>query len=486
MQFMDTASMQKTRKIARFGVSTALAAVLLTACASNPSLRASASAGDNAAVLAAGERSEAIMHAEAAVAADPNNGAFRTLLGDAYLEAGRFASAQDAFGEAMQLGENSPRVALSLALALAGEAKYAEAGALLNEWEGMIAPADIGLAYALAGQPARGIHMMSNAIRAGENTVKMRQNLAYAYAVDGRWREARLMVAQDLPADQVGARMSEWASLATAQAYRHRVANLLQVPATVQDPGRPAHLALGNTPRLDQLAMEAAEAPQSELPAQEAPMLALAPAASQSSSMELPPVAAPAPRYAGLAQAATASAIQSNAEREEESLKREVFDAEFAAAFAPTEPVKERLASATTDTARFISNPVVQPVSERSQPARAANRPNLTAAGSASANAGQGTHLVQLGSFLSERAALRAWDIYKSRYPQLADHQMVITEAVVDNKRRYRVSASGFDRSASRAMCSQINRRGGDGCISWAAARPLPGAVDTGVRLARR
>ena len=96
------------------------------------------------------------------------------------------------------------------------------------------------------------------------------------------------------------------------------------------------------------------------------------------------------------------------------------------------------------------------------------------------------THLIQLGSFLSERGALRAWDIYKSRHPALANHDMVITQAMVDGKRRYRVSASGFDRNASRAMCSRVNSVSSDGCITWAAARPLPGAIDTGVRLARR
>ncbi len=475
MTFMNSSATQKTKQIARFGVSTALAAVLLAGCAGNSAPRAGVSAADAAAALAAGERREAVMHAEAAVAADPHNGAFRALLGNAYLDAGRFQSAQAAFGEAMELGENSPRVALSLALALAGEARYAEAVAVLNEWEGMLAPADVGLAYALAGQPERGIHIMTNAIRSGEDTAKMRQNLAYAYAVAGRWREARLMVAQDLSADQVGDRMSEWASLSSAEAYRHRVANLLQVPVTVQDPGRPMHLALANNPTVEQLALHADAAQHAELAAQNVPPAEVA----QAPAMELPAVATPAPRYAGLAQTDLQTAPQTTNKREAEAIKREAFDAEFAAAFAPNAPVKEALASITTDIARYISSPVVQPVPQHREANRAGTRPALT-------NASEGTHLVQLGSFLTERAALRAWDIYKARYPQLADHQMVITQAVVDNKRRYRVSASGFDRTASRVMCNQVNRRSGDGCISWAAARPLPGAVDNGVHLARR
>ena len=113
------------------------------------------------------------------------------------------------FDDAMKLGDNSARTALSLSLALTGEGKYREAAALLNDWEGEIATADLGLALALAAQPERGIHLMSNAIRQGDNTPKMRQNLAYAYALAGRWREARIMAAQDVPADQVSERIAK-------------------------------------------------------------------------------------------------------------------------------------------------------------------------------------------------------------------------------------------------------------------------------------
>ncbi len=95
-------------------------------------------------------------------------------------------------------------------------------------------------------------------------------------------------------------------------------------------------------------------------------------------------------------------------------------------------------------------------------------------------------HLVQLGSFSSQASAERAWEIYVSRYPELADHQRVITEAVLDGKRYFRVSAAGFDRVDSSAMCDRVDAANGDGCISWAAANPLPGAVDTGIRLASR
>src|SRR5690606_20388231 len=96
------------------------------------------------------------------------------------------------------------------------------------------------------------------------------------------------------------------------------------------------------------------------------------------------------------------------------------------------------------------------------------------------------THLVQLGSFSSEQGARRAWGIYVQRYPQLSGHQMVISEAVVKGKRYWRVSAGGFDRQGSTALCGRV-RGSGQGCFAYAEGRPLPGAVDRGgVQMARR
>jgi hypothetical protein len=133
----------------------------------------------------------------------------------------------------------------------------------------------------------------------------------------------------------------------------------------------------------------------------------------------------------------------------------------------------------THDTQRFVQEPVVQAVAARQS---AAPKPALAAAATKRSD---GTHLVQLGSFLSEQGARRAWGIYAKRYPELANHQMVITEADVRGKRYWRVSAAGFGRASASAMCGQV-KSSGQGCIAYAEGRPLPGAVDTGVRLAQR
>lgn len=421
-----------SNRVIGFAASTAMAAALLGGCATNAAPRADLSASQAEAALASGKHAKAIDQAEAAVLADPRNPSYRALLGQTYLEAGRFASAATSFDDAVALGDQSGRTALSLSIAMMGQGRQAEAAALLNAREDDLPAADVGLALALAGQPDRGIHLMSNAIRAGRNDAKIRQNLAYAYALAGRWREARLMAAQDVPADQVGERIEQWASTVQPEAWQQRIAGLLDVPVGVADAGQPVHLALANSPSAEQLAGVSAEPAELEV-ADELPALAVAPAPVQP---ELPAVV-PAP-----------------------------LPATFQTAFTAPTP-----APVAQDAQRFAEV--------------AAPRPAAASAAVAPAAAASSTHLVQLGSFSSEQSARRAWDIYVKRYPELSGHQMVISEAVVRGKNFWRVSAAGYDRGSSSAMCGKVKSRG-DGCFAYAEGRPLPGAVDRGTRMAMR
>lgn len=425
-----------TPKIA-FAVTTAMAGALLSGCATSNAAPASVAAGRAEAALADGKHDQAIRHAEAAVLADPRNAEYRAMLGAAYLDAGRFASAATSFDDAMQLGDASARTALSLALARTGEGRYRDAAELLNAREGDLPTADVGLALALAGQPERGIHLMSNAIRAGQNNAKMRQNLAYSYALAGRWREARLMAEQDVPADQVNDRIGEWAETAAPEAWQLRVAKLLEVPAGVADSGQPAQLALANTPSIDALAAEASADAADALP----------PTPVEANAGELPDL--PSGDVAVAPSAPEASVADRPA-----TFQSAFIDRAAGPALAP--------APAAFDSSRFV------------QPQAAPAAPSAA-----------GTHLVQLGSFSSEQGARRAWNIYTQRYPELAGHDMVISEAVVKGKRYWRVSAAGFSRTSSTAMCGKVRGRG-EGCFAYAEGRPLPGAVDTGVRMARR
>ena len=460
-------------------VSTAMAGALLSGCTTTaPNAQMAASAAQDA--MAEGRHDRALRNAEQAVQADPQNAEYRAMLGKAYLDAGRFASAQTSFEDAMSLGGNSPRTALSLALSLTAQAKYSEAAALLNNWESEIAVADLGLALALSGQPERGIHQMSNAIRAGENTAKMRQNLAFAYAVAGRWREARIMASQDVPADKVSDRMQQWAEMASPLAYQQRVAGLLGVPANIQDEGQPVHLALSRTPTIEQIAAEVTSVAvvtdsNGELPAIDAPAevedkpapVRVAENGSvtiQTAAAELPSVgmpATPVSRY-------SPPSAQSSSDFAQAFEAEEAVVPLSAPAPAPL-PQMERETSIV-----FVSNPVIQQLDAGEQIAQTSTEVEDT------------SHLVQLGSFSSRQAAERAWEIYASRHTELANHQMVISEAVVNGRRYFRVSADGFSLSESRAMCAQVDAESTDGCVSWAMANPLPGAVDTGIQLASR
>ena len=462
-----TAKIKRNPTIA-LGFTTAMAAVLLTGCATGAAPRADVSAAEAQQALAQGHASEAVRHAEAAVLADPRNADYRMTLGNAYLNEGRFASASTTFADAMALGDSSPRAALSYALALTGEGRFAEASAVLNDWEGEIAAGDLGLAFALAGQPERGIHVLTNAIRQGDDTVKTRQNLAYAYAVAGRWREARLMVAQDVPADQVGDRMQEWAQLTHAEAYQYRVAGLLGVPAGVRDGGQPMQLALANHPGMEQLAAETSSYAGEEFAA--APAMTELPAVNGEPEVGLDTYAAPAPAAAAPSTSfddAFASLTPAPAPRPTAASQASLFTS---APNAQPTPVVRTVAAAEQ------RSPAPRPVARRETAAAA---PAATSV--ASAPAVDGSHLVQLGSFSSEAGARRAWDIYVSRHPELANHQMVITEAEVRGRHYWRVSAGGFDTASSASMCRSVNTSSsGEGCISWAASSPLPGALDRG------
>lgn len=116
-----------------FAATTAIAALALSGCTTAGAPDASASASKAEAALASGKHARAVEYAESAVLAEPRNAAYRATLGTAYLDAGRFASAATSFEDARQLGDTSPRTALSLALARIALGQNAEAAEILNQ-----------------------------------------------------------------------------------------------------------------------------------------------------------------------------------------------------------------------------------------------------------------------------------------------------------------------------------------------------------------
>ena len=439
-----------------------LAATLVAGCASAiaaPKFDGAKAVKQAQALVAKGQPAKAVPLLEAAVAADPANAAVRAQLGHAYLKAGRFDSAASALGDAMTLGDNTPRTALALALAQAGAGRSQAAVGLLDDWRDTIPASDLGLALALSGEPARGAAILADALRSGDNTPKLRQNLAYAYALDGRWREARIMVQADVPAGEVDARLTTWAASGKPEDYQARVATLLGV-SPVADQGMPAALALNASPVVEQFAAEAAAAP---APLAAVPVVATA---------ELPPVGeAPV--------VAAASYAPPLAETVAEPIPVPVYAAPVA--LAATERVGN---------VEFYSSPIVQPVPLAALAAFVPQSRTVRArAAGVTVGRATGSHLVQLGSFSSPQGARRAWGIYAAKTPSLRNFKMTITQAQVRGKTYWRVAAGGFDAGSANGLCSNLKRRGG-ACFAYSAVRGVaPGkapARSVGLAYARR
>jgi tetratricopeptide (TPR) repeat protein len=386
---------------------------------------------------------KAVARAEAAVAKAPDDAAARAALGQAYLAAGRFASAATTLDDAMALGDDSGRTALGLALAKLGTGRSREAVAILDDWRGEIPAADLGLALALSGETSRGVAVLADALRSGESTPKLRQNLAYAYALDGRWSEAKLMAAADVPADQLDKRLAYWALSMLPDRGLERVAALVGAPLQVRDPGQPAALALKAAPQAQPQLALAEPAPE--------PVPASAPAA------ELPAVA-PAP-----------SVVEANAvaQRSPAAKAQTPRAAPFAAAFQ-REARTPRAAATQLRPRSLVVTTTVKPLAP-------------------------GAHFVQLGAFSSQQGARRAWTIFTQRDPHLAAYRMTIVPGTFKGKPIWRVAAGGLTgRIAATSLCSKLKASGG-ACFAYStapkavpAAPGMPQLTATGPQRARR
>ena len=265
-------------------------AVAPAPAAGKPPIAAKA-AGDARVALEAGKASKAVGLAEAAVAGSPRDGNYRALLGQAYLNDGRFASATAALTEAMELGATDGNTILSLALAQIAQGKNADAVALLTQHRETVPASDLGLALALAGDNEGAIYVLSEAARAEGAGARTRQNLALAFALSGRWVQARVLASQDLSIAKLEARMAEWSKLAEQPDARLRVASLIGTKAQ-QDVGMPVRLALGNFGDTQlasaEPAVELASADPAPVAAYAPPPPVLADAGSAIRSVELP------------------------------------------------------------------------------------------------------------------------------------------------------------------------------------------------------
>jgi len=406
-----------------------------------------------------GEYAEGLGFAERAVELSPRDVGYRMILADLYLKNGRFQSAETTFADVQQLDPGNSRAAFSIALARIALGRPAGAVAELDRLAETASPADIGLAYALAGEPRRAIDLLEPAARAAGATGRVRQNLALSYALAGEWDKARVVAAQDLSPADLAPRLQQWASLAQPGGGATQVAALLGV-TPAEDSGQPVRLALA-TAQPSANAFAAAEPlpePAAETVAASAPALAQAEPASVAS-------AEPAPQ-AEPVRVATTDLPQWVSERA----------AAEAAAPAPSEETRPLYAAAVE--ALVTPQPsVIAPtrsIEPRAPRFEAPLRPARAAAPS-----GPGRFAVQLGAYSSSSSVERAWAQMLKRFGFADLTPLSTTVSVPGRGTLHRLSVAGFaSREAAGRTCRSIQAKGGacfvrtvagDAPVRWAS-----------------
>ncbi|WP_454883597.1 tetratricopeptide repeat protein [Sphingomonas oryzagri] len=467
------------RTLGRIGVLSLMLGVSTVACTTGTSHVASIAdqapraqesaakfAGKARDALKAHKGPQAVDAAEKAVAFSPNDASYRMLLGQSYLAAGRFASAETSFRDSLSLKPDQPKASFNMALAEIGAGRAGEAQTVLRGLDGEMPTADLGLALALSGDRQTAIDMLSNYIRAGKSDARARQNLALAFALNGQWREARAVAMQDTPPSQINDQIGRWAELARPQsAGPVQVAAMLGVkPAS--DPGLPTALALA--------APAPAEAPVALAAANPVPAPAAIPvqvAASDTASVTVP--LDDAPKAVQMPADAPAAAVAMVAQQE--AAPQRAATPELLR--APRSPFRSAVLS-------------VQP------------KPVFRSSG----------YVVQLGAFSKAGAIQTAWDEAARAMPRLDGYAPARAQFSFSGASLVRLSISGFaDRASAVALCEQIRARkgacfvratAGDAPLQWVKAdgktqtaraiapgrgvSATPARRDTGVRVASR
>ncbi|MDF7774373.1 tetratricopeptide repeat protein [Sphingomonas sp. AOB5] len=419
----------KTRILLSIGVSAlvvtgglagvAFPGMIATAAGTENPKRAASEAANARKALAKRDANKAIKFAESAVAYSPQNAEYRALLGQAYLLAGRFASARTALGDSLTLDPSDGRVALNYALAQIAQGDWAGARATLDRNEGIINASDRGLAYALAGDPVKAVDILVPAVRAADATAKTRQNYALSLALAGRWQEARNIAAMDVPADQLDARIMQWAAFSRPTNAYDQVASLLGVRA-VEDQGQPTGLALvmpGNVG-----------------------VAAVQPKAADPVDAYMPGVPENAPQVVAEVQADTGVPI--------EAPVTQVAGTGPQVVFGPREEIVQAVPA---------SAPRRSVTPARPAPVRLASAP-----APARTSYAKGSWVVQLGAYENSAVARDAWRRTSARVPALAHQTPKGASFSNRGESYYRLSVGGFARADADSLCRTVRSTGGN------------------------
>ena len=160
----------------KFAASTTIVSLTMVGCTAQSEamrrasqmVRSAPEAGDRQATqlheqatrdLREGRLDAALTAMESAVEASPRDAGYRLLLADIYLRQGRFDSARATFADVLELDPSNVRAGLSFALTQIALGRTAAATARLDAMASNAPAADVGLAFALAGEPRRAIEM---------------------------------------------------------------------------------------------------------------------------------------------------------------------------------------------------------------------------------------------------------------------------------------------------------------------------------------
>lgn len=376
--------------------------------------------------LARHDFGDAVAAAEQAVRFAPAEAGYRLLLGQSYLQAGRFVSAGQAFADALTLDPGNGKAALNLALTQVAAGDWQAARQTLTAHGDAIPAPDRGLALALAGDTAGAVALLTEVARSPAASAKVRQNLALSYALAGQWQEARVVASADMSPADVDARMEQWAAFVQPRAASDQVASLLGV-RPVRDGGQPTALALA-------------------APAQ-VPSIAPVAVAREETAPIAAPVAAPV-------QVVTSGGVTFEAPRE------------------VVQPLPATLIERSAG-----------PIRVAMAPRTAAPKP-ATAHRAAPAS---GQWYVQLGAYDNAGVAKDDWGRARKRYAAFGGHVPQGATIKVGQATYYRLSVGGFARADADKACRAYRARGGHCFVRMGAGEQVAGWVsDAGTRVAAR
>lgn len=362
----------------------------------------------------------AIDFGEKAVARSPQDESLRALLANAYFAGGRFASAETAYKDALTLNPTQPQVILKLALVQIAQGKDAQALGLLNSARGMLDPSDYGLALALAGHPQQAIAVLEPAARQVGADATVRQNLALAYAFAGNWDQARLIASQDVPANQLDARIQQWMQLAKPTHASDQVAALIGVKPAAVDGGEPMQLALNK-----------ADTREAQAPAPVVAKVAAASAPAPSNKPEVVVVSAPPARPPVTVAVAPAPP-------------------------PPRSTIATLAASAVSEAKAVLASVLPH------QPAPAAKPHRVAAVVRPVTHRGNAPVVVQLGAYNTADRVLAGWSHQTGKYAALKAYLPMSARFASPKGVFYRLSVRGFDSvGGANAFCNSLRREGG-------------------------